>query len=319
MKQIAVVSGKGGTGKTSITAAFAGIQENLVLADCDVDAADLHLLVGANGKPETAEPFFSSYRAVVDPVRCDSCGRCVEVCRFEAVKLAGDQVAGSAGGGARISEILCEGCGCCVDVCPSDAVELEENHAGELFVSSSRFGPLVHARLKPGEGNTGKLVSMVRSRAEAIAGNGKEGLILVDGSPGIGCPVIASVTGTDAALIVTEPSVSGLHDLERIADLCVHFHIPTYAVINKSDLSLELTGKIEDMCRSRGIAVLGRIPFDPLFIEAMVAGRTVLQYKGSPAVEAIRGIWMAFAENSGIREKTRFHRDGGDKRDKANI
>ena len=215
VEQISVISGKGGTGKTSIVAAFACIQQNLILADCDVDAADLHLLVaGTQGGSET-EAFRSGYKAVVDPDHCVGCGKCLEVCRFHAVDIIlspglewNDR--------AHIVELMCEGCGCCVDECPKGAVALRENISGDLSVSPSRFGTLVHARLNPGEGSSGKLVTRVRKKANEIAAREGAELILIDGSPGIGCPVIASVIGTDGALIVTEPTVSGLHDLIRI-------------------------------------------------------------------------------------------------------
>ena len=292
IEQISVISGKGGTGKTSYVAAFACIQPDVVLADCDVDAANLHLLVASGQKNDETIPFTSGYKAMVDPDVCTGCGKCVEVCRFHAVRFEGGAGADSRAK-AQIEDLACEGCGCCADECPAAAISLRENTAGELFVSPTRFGTLIHARLTPGQGTSGKLVARVREKAVDIAGEKGAELILIDGSPGIGCPVIASLSGADGALIVTEPTVAGLHDLIRVADLCDHFKIPTYAVINKCDINLELADRIQEQCRDRRVEVLGSVPFDPVFVNALTAGVTVMEYDDSEVARNIKGIWSA--------------------------
>ena len=290
IKQISVISGKGGTGKTSFVAAFACIQPNLIMADCDVDAANLHLLVaGSQGMVETI-PFKCGFKAAVDPDVCVACGRCFEVCRFHAVRIS-EETETNGDTAAQISDLLCEGCGCCTDECPTGAISLTENTAGELYVRPSRFGTLVHARLTPGEGTSGKLVTRVREKAVEIAGDNGVELVLIDGSPGIGCPVIASISGTDAALIVTEPTLSALHDLLRVADLCAHFKVPAYAVINKCDINTELADKIKEYCHHRKIEVLGSVPFDPDFVRALTAGITVMEYDNSDLTHNLKGIW----------------------------
>jgi MinD superfamily P-loop ATPase len=288
--QLAVISGKGGTGKTSYVAAFAHIQTNLVLADCDVDAANLHLLVGGRQEEGATEPFKSGFKAAVDPDVCTGCGRCLNVCRFHAVVIT-EGPGPDFEAKARIRNLSCEGCGCCADECPTGAISLRENTAGELYVSPSRFGPLVHARLTPGEGTSGKLVTRVREKAKEIAFQNDAELVLIDGSPGIGCPVIASISGTDGALIVTEPTVSGLHDLIRVADLCAHFKIPTFAVINKCDINPDVRDRIKEQCRDRGIEVLGGIPFDPVFVSALTAGVTVMEYDHMDVTVNLKRIW----------------------------
>lgn len=275
-----------------MVAAFAHIQPGLVLADCDVDAANLYLVVGGRQDDSEIEPFKSGYKAVTDPDICVGCGRCQEVCRFHAVEMTGESGPVSSAR-ARIKDLSCEGCGCCADECSAGAILLIENTAGQLYVTPSRFGMLVHARLRPGEGTSGKLVTRVRERAKEIAGEKGAGLVLIDGSPGIGCPVIASIGGTDGALIVTEPTVSGLHDLLRVAELCAHFQIPAYAVINKCDINPDLTDRIREQCSDRGIKVLGGIPFDPVFVRALTEGVTVMEYGHSDIAENLKRIWAS--------------------------
>lgn len=296
IEQITVISGKGGTGKTSFAAAFACIEPDLVLADCDVDAANLHLLVAGGKGDGEIEPFKGGFKAAVDPDLCIGCGRCLEVCRFHAVVIT-EGPGPDSDATARIRDLPCEGCGCCADECPTGAISLRENAAGELFVSPSRFGTLVHARLNPGEGTSGKLVTRVREKAMEIADHNAAELVLIDGSPGIGCPVIASVSGTDGALIVTEPTVSGLHDLIRVADLCAHFKVPAYAVINKCDINLEMAEKIRRHCRDRGIGVLGSVPFDPVFVRALTAGVTVMEYDDNEVTLNLKEIWSALLDS----------------------
>jgi len=296
IKQIAIISGKGGTGKTSYVAAFACIQQNLVLADCDVDAANLHMLVASRKEQGESIPFRSGFQAVVATDNCVGCGTCLDVCRFHAVELT-EGTEPDRGATARIKSLLCEGCGCCADECPAGAISLNVNTAGKLFVSPSRFGTLVHARLAPGEGTSGKLVTRVREKAVEIAHGSDAELILIDGSPGIGCPVIASITGTDGALIVTEPTVSGLHDLARVEGLCAHFKIPTFAVINKCDINPDMAKQIEEQCRQSGIELLGSIPFDPIFVRTVIAGVTVMESDHSAVTSNLKNIWFTLLES----------------------
>jgi MinD superfamily P-loop ATPase len=285
-----VISGKGGTGKTSYVAAFACIESDLVLADCDVDAANLHLVTGQRQKYIEIEAFRSGFKASADPDACIGCATCLNVCRFHAVEMTGITASATIDK-ARIIDLSCEGCGCCADECPKGAISLTENTAGELFVSPSRFGTLVHARLNPGEGTSGKLVTRVREKAKTIAGQRGSGLVLIDGCPGIGCPVIASISGTDAALIVTEPTVSGFNDFIRAADLCSHFNIPTYTVINKCDINFKVTEMIREHSRSKRIEVLGSVPFDPVFTRAQTEGLTVMEYAKNSSTLNLEEIW----------------------------
>lgn len=296
IKQIAVVSGKGGTGKTSYVAAFACIHQDLVLADCDVDAANLHMLVASPEEQGRSIPFTSGFKAVVAPDTCVGCGTCLDVCRFHAIKLTKGKEP-DCGATARIKDLSCEGCGCCADECPAGAISLTVNTAGELFVSPSRFGTLVHARLAPGEGTSGKLVTRVREKAVEIAHNTDAELILIDGSPGIGCPVIASISGTDGALIVTEPTVSGLHDLVRVGGLCEHFKIPTYVVINKCDINPDMTKQIKEHCRRSDIELLGGVPFDPIFVRTLTAGVTVMESDHSDVTSNLKNIWFTLLDS----------------------
>lgn len=277
MKQIAVVSGKGGTGKTSLVASLAALARGrAVYADCDVDAPDLHLIL----QPRVMErrEFFGIKRAFIDGSKCTQCGSCQDACRFGAIA------------DFQINPALCEGCGVCKLVCPSGAVEMRESLSGYAYISETRFGPLVHAELFPGEEASGKLVAMVREMARDLATSRNLDLVLIDGSPGIGCPVIASLTGVDLALVVTEPTITGEHDLERVLDVADHFGIKTAVCINKFDLNPEAASRIEDLCQERAVMVAGRLPFHPSVIEAMVLGRAVVEL-GGPVAEAISGMW----------------------------
>lgn len=233
MKQIVIISGKGGTGKTVLSGSFAALAKNKVIVDCDVDAADLHLLLHPKVK-ETYE-FRSGYSPVIDSTICTRCGKCRELCRFDA--LLED---------FTVDKIACEGCGLCSHICPENAVSMRENLSGEWYISETRFGPLVHAQLGITEENSGKLVSCLRKKAKEIAEERQSNLIIIDGTPGIGCPVIASISGVDLALVITEPSISGLHDAQRVIQVATHFRVPVKIVINKYDLNLELTREIED-------------------------------------------------------------------------
>ncbi|MDD3983531.1 MAG: ATP-binding protein [Candidatus Omnitrophica bacterium] len=278
MRKIAVVSGKGGTGKTVVAASFAALPGSKVMVDCDVDAADLHLLL----HPEIKErhEFRGGSTAVIDRGLCRQCGKCSAVCRFKAVKS-----------GPRVERFFCEGCGLCARLCPYGAIRMEETVSGEWFVSGTRRGSFVHARLGVAQGNSGRLVAQIRRAAERIAEEEKLEYVVIDGPPGIGCPVIASLSGVDCALVVTEPSLSGLHDARRVIETAAHFAIPVKLAVNKYDLNPEMSVEIEDFCRGKGIQFVGRIPFDPAVVEALSAGRNVIDSGNSPAGDEIRKIW----------------------------
>jgi MinD superfamily P-loop ATPase len=235
MPEIVILSGKGGTGKTSIAGAFAHLAEGKVVCDLDVDAPDLHLLLGPVHERE--EEFFSGHEAVIDPNRCSGCGECLSLCRYGAVR--------EKDGGFAIDPLHCEGCKVCVALCPAQAIDFPERHCGRWYVSKTRFGPMVHAQLFPGSENSGRLVALLKTKARELARERGLGLILCDGSPGIGCPVISSLSGADLAVAVTEPTPSGLHDLKRVADLCSHFRIPLTCIINKSDINPAQSRAIE--------------------------------------------------------------------------
>lgn len=275
-RQMTVISGKGGTGKTSIVAALAGLFERLVLADCDVDAADLHLVVGHERLEESE--FMGLKSAVIDGDKCVECGLCIDNCRFMAIR------------DYRVDGLLCEGCGVCRLVCPHDAVSLVDKPSGKCFVSKTGFGPMVHARLYPGEEASGKLVTRVREKACLIAGKEGYPLVLIDGSPGIGCPVIASIGGVDLVLVVTEPTVSGVHDLERILSVAGHFGVSAAVVVNKYDINRENTDKIIEYCREKCVPVVGRIPYDLSFTKAQIRGSSVLETGGGQVCESIKAI-----------------------------
>lgn len=279
MKELVILSGKGGTGKTSITSAFASLAENMVLCDADVDAADLHLILNPDFKK--TEDFKGGHEAVIDPDKCTQCGRCLELCRFDAVKDT-----------FEIDSIECEGCGVCVDLCPEQAIDFPEVVCGQWHISNTRFGPMVHARLGIAQENSGKLVALVRQEAKKIAEKNNLDLILTDGPPGIGCPVIASISQATAILIVAEPTVSGFHDMERVGQLSKHFNIPAMVCINKYDLNPDQTKKIEDLARETHIAVVGRISFDKTFTQAMIQAKTIFEYdENSQAGTEVRQIW----------------------------
>lgn len=278
MKQIVVISGKGGTGKTVITASFAALAKNKVMVDCDVDAADLHLLL----KPKIKERciFKSGVTAVIDKDKCTQCGKCRELCRFSAISEK-----------FNVDAISCEGCAFCSFVCPVKAIEMRENIAGEWFISDTRFGPMVHAKLGIASENSGKLVSLVRQKAKEIAQSQSCDWVIIDGAPGIGCPVIASLSGVNCALVVTEPTLSGLHDADRIIRTAKHFNIPVRLVVNKYDLNKEMTEKIEKYCQDNGIRFIGKIGFDKVVVKAMVEGKTVVEYSNGKTKEEITKIW----------------------------
>ena len=265
MRQLTILSGKGGTGKTSITASFAVLAKNAVVADCDVDAPDLHMLL----HPEVIEmkQFKGSKLAIIDETKCTKCGLCREKCAFDAVT-----------GDLKIDAIACEGCGVCAAVCPANAIALIERISGSSYVSKTKYGFMAHAILYPGESNSGKLVTVVRQNAKIVAEKEKSDLIIIDGSPGIGCPVIASITGVDAGLVVTEPTLSGIHDLERVLRLLNHFHVTPFVCVNMFDINKSNTKKILSFCGENSVEVVGRIPFSPEVTEAMTNGKTIVEY-----------------------------------------
>lgn len=282
-------SGKGGTGKTTVTASFAVLSENQVLADNDVDAADLHLLLA----PHVCEahPFVGGIRAIVDSETCIGCGRCAAACHFDAFRLDGpaNDIVGKTW---RIDPVACEGCGLCERVCPVGAIRSEPAVTGKWFVSSTDHGPMVHARLGVAEENSGRLVTQVRNRAGDLAAELLAERILGDGPPGTGCPVIASVSGADLVVIVTEPTVSGVHDMERVLELASHFGVPTLVITNKADLNTEQAARIVEIAEQRNSRVVAHIPFDRVVNDALMAGKTVVQYAESAAAEAIRNAWV---------------------------
>lgn len=288
MKEIVIISGKGGTGKTSLTASFAVLAHRPVIADCDVDAADLHLVLSPRVRER--HDFWSGREAVIRPADCIGCDLCREYCRFEAIRV--EETA--AGDVYSVDPVSCEGCGVCVRFCPVMAIDFPERLCGEWMVSETRSGPMVHARLGIAAENSGKLVSTVRQEARRIAEEENRSLILVDGPPGIGCPVIASVTGASLVLAVTEPTVSGEHDLERVLSLTRHFNIPAMVCVNKWDLNPGMTERIEEKAKGMGARIAGRVRYDRSVTLAQIRERAVVE-TDAPCVEDIRGIWEFLA------------------------
>ncbi|MBE9481332.1 MAG: P-loop NTPase [Bacteroidetes bacterium] len=282
MKQITIISGKGGTGKTSITAALASVAENAVIADCDVDAADLFLVL----KPQILfeNKYLGGKTAVIDYSKCTNCGICKDLCRFDAINTVGDRI--------TISEFSCDGCELCKRVCPEDAISMIQSDSSRWFISDSRFGPMVYARLGIAEDNSGKLVTVVREEAKKIAKAKNRDFVIIDGPPGIGCPVIASITGVNIAIIVTEPTQSGLHDLKRVVELVNNFSIKALIILNKFDLNKEMTEVIEKYCKKNDIEIIAWIPFNRIFVDAMVNQQTIVEYnKFSELSNIIQSIW----------------------------
>ena len=284
MKQIVLLSGKGGTGKTTVAAAFAHLaaqESRIVLIDADVDAANLELLLGA--KKVEYHDFIGGKEASIDDVLCIACGRCAEVCRFDAVIETEDSY--------RIDPIACEGCAACYYQCPSEAIAMKERHAGLWFRSETHFGPLFHARLYAGQENSGKLVTMVRQQANLWGVDHEADYILIDGPPGIGCPVIAACAGADLAILIVEPTIAGVHDLERILATTEHFRVPAALVINKWDLDAERVAEIEHFAEERDIPIAGRVPFDTVVTEAIVQGRPVTAYDEAKVRASLEQAW----------------------------
>ena len=279
IREIVIVSGKGGTGKTSLAAAFAALAKNGILCDADVDAADLHLLMQPEVKERT--DFMGGSKAVINPDLCTGCSTCRTLCRFDAIS---DRY--------EVDPIRCEGCGVCVDFCPEQAIDFPVQRCGEWYISATRFGPMVHARLGIAEENSGRLVSLVRKETRQLAEERGLELILTDGPPGIGCPVIAAIGGATALVIVVEPTVSGIHDMERVVDLATHFRVPGMVIVNRYDLNVEMAETIEKLAVQRNLVVLGRVPFDPVFTRSMVQGQTLFEYGAeTPTRQVVRDIW----------------------------
>lgn len=278
MKQIVVISGKGGTGKTVLTASFAALAKNKVMVDGDVDAADLYLLL--HPKTKEKHEFRSGVTARINEEICEQCGQCISVCRFDAI-----------GENFVVDPISCEGCRICSYVCPEGAITLEENVSGEWFISDTKYGPLVHAKLGIAEENSGKLVTQVRQTAKEMAE--KEGMdyVIIDGPPGIGCPVIASITGVDMALIVTEPTLSGIHDMQRVAKVSKHFGVPTKVIINKFDINPANSEEIKKICEKENIEVIAQIPFSRKVSESIVQGIPFVEYCTNSISNTIFSLW----------------------------
>ena len=278
MKELVVLSGKGGTGKTSIVASFAALANNKIMVDCDVDAADLHLVL----KPQVKESheFFGGKSAFIDKLLCTSCGKCREVCRFNAITSD-----------FTVNKFFCEGCAACFHFCPSSAISLKENLSGHWFISDTEYGPLVHARLGIAEENSGKLVSLIRGKARGLAEKNNSQVIIIDGSPGIGCPVIASITGSNLVLVVVEPTLSSMHDLKRVVQLTGHFNITTAVCVNKADLNDMISKEIEDYCRQEDIKFLGILPYDSSVIKAQVMGKPVIELENTEIAPKIKKLW----------------------------
>jgi len=277
MKEIVVVSGKGGTGKTIIVASLAVLAKNKVMVDCDVDAADLYLLL--QPVAQDRQEFWSGQKAVIDRDKCTQCGLCQDLCRFKAINEF------------QVDTISCEGCGFCYHICPDGAITMQQNLSGSWFTSETRYGPLVYARLGVAQENSGKLVTVVRQKAKLIAEEQRLDYILSDGPPGIGCPVISSISGVNLAVIVTEPTLSGMHDLDRVIGVCHHFSVPVMVCINKYDLNEDNTCQIESYCHRQGIEVASRIPFDNVVTSALVRGLPVVEYSDNRVSQQIKALW----------------------------
>lgn len=292
MPEILVLSGKGGTGKTTLTASLAHMArqngQNPIICDLDVDAPDLHLLL----KPEiqASHEFLSGNEAIVDAQACIGCGQCVEVCRFDAIEMKD--------GLAAVNPLRCEGCKVCVTLCPVQAMDFPTCYCGDWHQSSCRFGRMIHAQLFPGQENSGRLVALLRQEARALAQKQGGGLIISDGPPGIGCPVISSLSGTDLAVVVTEPTQSGLHDLARVVELCRHFKIPVAVVLNKHDLNPAMSGEVETYCLDNGLRLIGRLPHSPKVVEAMLAGLSLSERDPQGLGSMISRIWSQLMELS---------------------
>lgn len=284
MKEITILSGKGGTGKTSITAALANVAQKAVFCDNDVDAADLHLIFHPDIKEE--HTFLSGWSSVIDNEKCTNCGICISNCRFDAIHYDENE-------DLIINPIQCEGCRLCERICPAIAISSVQNSNNYWYISSTRFGPFVHAKMGPGEENSGKLVTQVRKQAKEIAHAISAEYIINDGPPGIGCATIASLSGADAVLLVLEPTKSGLHDANRLIDLIKSFQIPAFAIINKYDINQQVVEEIERYLKTENIQLLSKIPFDTEMVEAMIDGKTIIEYRPDSIIsKEVSRVWQ---------------------------
>jgi MinD superfamily P-loop ATPase len=282
MRELVVLSGKGGTGKTSIVGSLAALAGNRVMADCDVDAADLHLLLNPSIKQK--EEFWSGQYAVIDSEKCTECGLCSELCRYNAIN------------NFEVDPIACEGCGFCSHICPAGAINMKENMAGYLFISDTKYGPLVHAKLGIAQENSGKLVAKVRQQAKKLAAESGAEYIICDGPPGIGCPVVSSLSGASMALLVIEPTLSGIHDMKRVLGVCRHFNVPAVVCVNKYDINEENTREIERYCSYNTVEIAAKIPFDNVVTSAMVKGMPVVEFSDGAVTREIIALWKKIAE-----------------------
>lgn len=292
MKELVVISGKGGTGKTSIVASLALLAKPAVLVDCDVDAADLHLLL--EPKVLRRENFQAGSKARIKSGHCTACGKCEELCRFDAIYYDGPGN-GRISRTYRVDPIACEGCGVCFDFCAEQAIEFVPETCGQWFESLTRAGPMIHARLAVAAENSGKLVTQLRRTSQEVAKSQGLGLVICDGSPGIGCPVIASLTGASLALIVVEPTMSGLHDFKRIAQLALRLGVTSLLAVNKADLNPQVADQMEAEARKRGVEPIGRIPYHPAITQAQLAKKSIVEFSDGPAAHAIRDLWEPVA------------------------
>ena len=300
MFELVVASGKGGTGKTSLTGALAEFAGQAILVDCDVDAADLHLIVPHDVREE--HDFSSSKQAVIDMGKCTACGVCRESCRFDAIKMFADTVA-PLGIRFAVDRNACEGCGLCVHLCPTETIRFERVISGRWFRSEWKSGPFFHARLGIAQSNSGRLVSLLRQQARAAAEELEIDSIIVDGPPGIGCPAIAALTGASYLLIVTEPSLSAIHDMERLVDLAEHFDIPVGICLNKFDISEEMSRKVERFAAARSLIVHAKLPYDLGFTEAQLKGRSYVSCGSSETIEMLKGLWQSIRSDAESRER----------------
>jgi len=278
MIELAVISGKGGTGKTTITAAFAALAENKIIADCDVDAADLHIIM--EPKIQSQGDFIGGNVPVINQNPCTQCGLCRELCRFDAINEV-----------YRVEKVNCEGCGVCYTFCSEQAIDFNPVVSGEWYISKTRFGTLVHASLGVAEENSGKLVSLVRQKAKIVAEQEGKNIIIIDGAPGIGCPVISCLAGTDLVLVITEPTLSGLHDLKRAVELSAHFKVPSLVSINKYDLNVDMTKDIEKYCQENNLNLIAKIPYDEEVLKALLQKKSIIEYSNSTAAKIIKDMW----------------------------
>lgn len=282
MTEITILSGKGGTGKSSLSAALATQASKLVVADCDVDASNLPIILQPKDYQEGK--YVSGQKAVINPALCINCGQCLNYCRFDAVAFINEHY--------QIIETACDGCQLCERVCPANAITMIEHDRSRWFIGEITNGKMVHARLAAGEDNSGKLVNIVRDQARELASEIESQLILIDGPPGIGCPAISALTGTDKAVLVTEPTQSGIHDLKRVVELVRQFKIPAFVVINKYDINLPLSEELAEWCEAMQLPIIGKLPFDKVVVDAMVHCQSITDWApDSPVSDEIRKIW----------------------------